>query len=510
MPDTGVVEFVSPSYSVLEGEGVVWLKVRRHHASKGKLSLRYSTADLTAVDGVHYHRKEGVLVFEDNECADKDIKIAIIDNDVRNADMLFTCKLEPAADTMPNAVGDVNMALITIIDDDLPGDIRFRDNFMNVPESCGSAKIEVMRENGCTGSLLVKYRTEDGTAKSQGDYISQQGHINFSPGETQKVIEIPIIDRSQYAREDFFFVHLTSVEGKAGGRLGTLTTTRIVIEADRKVVSLVKDVMNQANDDGVPAHVSWGGQFREAMNIGGEETPSNLAYTMHFFTFFWKILFALVPPPHIGGGWACFCISLFFIGLVTAMVAEIAGLLGCVMGLKDSVTAITFVALGTSLPDTFASKQAAENEEYADAAVGNVTGSNSVNVFLGLGMPWVIASLYYTSKGECFIVPSGSIGFSVFVFTVTATICLLTLVVLRFKQGGEIGGPMRKPIAIFMGSLWLAYITISSLQVYGHIPNFPGTEKRCPCDCKNRGILPWSDLPAFVTGSCNACANLIF
>ena len=57
------------------------------------------------------------------------------------------------------------------------------------------------------------------------------------------------------------------------------------------------------------------------------------------------------------------------------------------------ITAITFVALGTSLPDTFASKTAAIQEKYADNAVGNVTGSNSVNVFLGLGLPWLIAAI---------------------------------------------------------------------------------------------------------------------
>ena len=43
--------------------------------------------------------------------------------------------------------------------------------------------------------------------------------------------------------------------------------------------------------------------------------------------------------------------------------------------LKDLVTAITFVALGTSLPDLFASKQAAATDKYADNAVGNVTGT---------------------------------------------------------------------------------------------------------------------------------------
>ena len=62
------------------------------------------------------------------------------------------------------------------------------------------------------------------------------------------------------------------------------------------------------------------------------------------------------------------------------------------------MTAITFVALGTSLPDLFASKQAATGDKYADNSIGNVTGSNSVNVFLGLGLPWLFASAYWTSK----------------------------------------------------------------------------------------------------------------
>merc|ERR1719487_327883 len=65
------------------------------------------------------------------------------------------------------------------------------------------------------------------------------------------------------------------------------------------------------------------------------------------------------------------------------------------MGVPDSMTAITVVALGTSLPDTFASKQAAQEDPYADASVGNVTGSNSVNVFLGLGLPWTLGAVYW-------------------------------------------------------------------------------------------------------------------
>ena len=92
------------------------------------------------------------------------------------------------------------------------------------------------------------------------------------------------------------------------------------------------------------------------------------------------------------------------IGILTAIIGDLASIFGCLIKLDTEVTAITFVALGTSLPDLFASRNAAMNEKYADASIGNVTGSNSVNVFLGLGTSWLIASIYHASKVRmCFI-----------------------------------------------------------------------------------------------------------
>lgn len=96
-------------------------------------------------------------------------------------------------------------------------------------------------------------------------------------------------------------------------------------------------------------------------NEEGEiEDISPMDGLMHFLTIGWKLLFSFVPPPHYMGGWATFVISLVFIGAMTAVVGEFANLFGCTLGIKPSVTAITFVALGTSLPDTFASMVAAQ------------------------------------------------------------------------------------------------------------------------------------------------------
>merc|ERR1719163_1145320 len=39
-------------------------------------------------------------------------------------------------------------------------------------------------------------------------------------------------------------------------------------------------------------------------------------------------------------------------------------------------------------------------DDTADNAIGNVTGSNSVNVFLGCGLPWLFSAIYWSSSGE--------------------------------------------------------------------------------------------------------------
>ena len=62
------------------------------------------------------------------------------------------------------------------------------------------------------------------------------------------------------------------------------------------------------------------------------------------------MLFALVPPTNILGGWATFVVAIVFIGILTALIGDLANAFGCSAGLNADVTAITFVALGTSLP----------------------------------------------------------------------------------------------------------------------------------------------------------------
>jgi solute carrier family 8 (sodium/calcium exchanger) len=164
------------------------------------------------------------------------------------------------------------------------------------------------------------------------------------------------------------------------------------------------------------------------------------------------------------------------IGVCTAVIGDVAGHLGCFIFLKDSVNAIAFVALGTSVPDTFASKTAAIQDETADASVGNVTGSNAVNVFLGIGIAWSMAAIYHEAQGNQFNVPVGSLGFSVTIFCIEALLAICILMIRRNPAvGGELGGPksVKTVTAGIFVCFWCFYVFISALEAYGVIsPGF--------------------------------------
>lgn len=102
--------------------------------------------------------------------------------------------------------------------------------------------------------------------------------------------------------------------------------------------------------------------------------------------------------------------------------------------------------------------------------MGNITGSNSVNVFLGLGLPWVIATLYYSSQDPPtdYNVPAKGLTLSVVLFICCSLCAIFLLIARRIALKGELGGGRVGRILSFsfLVSLWLTYVIISSLAQY--------------------------------------------
>jgi len=190
---------------------------------------------------------------------------------------------------------------------------------------------------------------------------------------------------------------------------------------------------------------------------------------LHSLTFPWKIIFACIPPTSYYNGWLTFGCSLAAIGGVTMIIGDLASVWGCMVGLDEGFVGMSVVALGTSMPDTFASITATQMAPNADAAIGNITGSNSVNVFLGLGLPWMIATIYHTIDGSTYETPAGSLGFSVSLFVPMAIICLGIMFYRNHIGEGALGGSKasRQYMAYFFMAEWVFFLTMVLFDIEG-------------------------------------------
>lgn len=102
-----------------------------------------------------------------------------------------------------------------------------------------------------------------------------------------------------------------------------------------------------------------------------------------------------------------------------------------------------------------------------------MTGSNSVNVFLGLGLPWVIAVIYSNQNNTIYQVPAKGLTLSVIMFLCCSLIGIAILIIRRLCVKGELGGSDcgRYTSAMILISLWLTYVVVCTLSQYGIIPD---------------------------------------
>lgn len=438
---------------------------------EGTVSVEFETREGSGKAGKDFKYQTGVLTFKDTEYR-QTISLDIINDNQFENDCDFYVILKNA--TSGTSLGDPSVTRITVVDDDEPGEFQFETPHAYADLSSGKMKVTVLREYGVDGKVTMEYSTIDGTATGGSslskdvDYIQTSGTLEFKHQETSKTIEIKINKEAKGSKNFVVALKNPSLGAKIGNRSAVVCHINKESIEDR-----IAEVIKEEEED---EPITWPGQFRNAMSIeggqdedGNDVPPSFSDYLLHFLTFLWKIIGAMVPPTTILGAWPAFVFSLVYIALLTLVIEQLGHLLGCVVGLKTSVTGITIIALGTSLPDTFASRTAAMQDEHADAAIGNVTGSNSVNVFLGLGLPWVLSSMYGLANGKPYKVPSGNLTQSVIIFSTLGALCIIILVLRRKFVGGELGGknPFIKwgcSITLFL--MWTIYIILASLKAY--------------------------------------------
>lgn len=348
---------------------------------------------------------------------------------------------------------------------------------VNRPEADEEISITIARQDFRT-AVTCSFRTESFSAVPGYDYVHVEGTVEFAKGVDDTTIPITLLANANahgLCREVLLIIEdpgyvaggdqeVQFDPNRDGGSDCAILTLSIGGNSKERCCSCLGRCFN--TDKFRLGLDDWKDQCMSVLLVNGswedQAEASKFDWLFHVITVPWNVLFCAVPPTAFFNGWGCFHVSLFFIAIITSVISDLAELFGCVLQIPDVVTAITFVALGTSMPDLFASLAAAKMDPTADAAIVNVTGSNCVNVFLGLGGPWSMAAFYWSMQervegmewetrfpemalrhpDKCvFVVNSRNLGFSVMTFS-SAFCFAITILVLRRKLFGcELGGP---------------------------------------------------------------------
>mmetsp|Transcript_1165 Transcript_1165/g.2497 ORF Transcript_1165/g.2497 Transcript_1165/m.2497 type:complete len:755 (-) Transcript_1165:484-2748(-) len=405
-----------------------------------------------------------------------------------------------AADGILHRFGMMSRAESERSDDNEEDVITFSAQDLRIEGQKEALELEIPVYRRCqdaeaSGSSSCLYKTEALKATEDHDFEPVEGTLEFEEGELRKCIKVTLPATDWRSIEKDFLLILEEPEGakldesEDGGGDQTILTVFLGAhgEGPSGFVGAVERAFGLGNlQKGL---AEWKEQFRSICFVGGSEGEQAEAsakdWALHVISLPWTVLFAFCPPPNFLGGWACFCGSLLGIAFLTACVSDLAELFGCVLAVPDIITAITFVALGTSMPDLFASISAAQDDPTADASIVNVTGSNSVNVFLGLGVPWTLAALAWQMSGRtpewearypviasrisgaAFVVEAGQLAFGVLTFCIVCSSALILLYLRRRWLGAELGGPAVPKVATSCAflMLWLGWVAMVSGQV---------------------------------------------
>ncbi|CAG5121420.1 unnamed protein product [Candidula unifasciata] len=459
------VFFESDTYSAMEDAGMVRLMVLRKNGDINKVCrVDYYTEDGTAKNILNYAAARGSIIFKPLQTKAQ-INIALKSGNRIHEDEYFYVRLsnpklrdihenELVTDTrrasrrpsissdsasvdfrhipfqMPET--DVSLyppyvATVTLVDANHPGIFYFPNTTLIVEENCGDIPVKVCRAKGGKGRIKLPYHPVNGTAELGEDFKIFGSELIFENHEYEKNIMMRISNKERYLVRQYFYLALDEPE--------------------------------------VAIHDLDDGDYRY-IDI---QLPTNTEYAFHFLALVWKLLAALVPPTTYCMGWASFFACLLELGILTAIIVDLASSLGCTIGVQDSFIGISFVAIGISLPETFSSKMAVFNEANADAAIGNVPACSAANIFVGLGIAWIMAATQQGIQGTELFVLSDHLASFAILFSILSFLAISVLFARRRQPiGGELGGPIVQRIltSLILITLWVVYLILSLLIVF--------------------------------------------
>jgi uncharacterized delta-60 repeat protein len=210
---SGAYEFSAANYQIDENGFNAFITVIRTGGTSGTNLVPFATSNGTAVAGVNYTTVVTNLNFTQGEVI-QTVTVPVMDDNVITPDLTVDLAINPA---QTNQIGNQPVAVLTIINDDSA--ISFSSPSYQVAKnvSGGVAQINLFRLGSANGiSTVVFNTTTNGTATPVTDYTPQTNIlITFSPGVTNLLVPVPIINNGLPEGNTTVVLQLTNAVGSA-------------------------------------------------------------------------------------------------------------------------------------------------------------------------------------------------------------------------------------------------------------------------------------------------------
>ena len=260
-------------------------------------TVDYSTADVTATAGQDYTATNGTLTFNPGESV-KTFTIDITNDRVYEGNETFNVTL---SNPTGGAVLGQNVSTITLTE--TPPVLAFsQPTFIVKEDGTGTTQITVTRTGSPDNTVSATISLTNGQAVAPDDYNNSAITVSFAPGETSKVVNIPLVDDIRLEEEEDLTLTLSNPTNSA--ILGTQTTAKLTIQ-DNDINQGV--VLNQAipvTIDNTKLKVSNVGALTGNFGLSFNgvdnyvEIPHSAALSLNTFT-----LEAWVNQTQIKGDW---------------------------------------------------------------------------------------------------------------------------------------------------------------------------------------------------------------
>lgn len=132
-----------------------------------------------------------------------------------------------------------------------------------------------------------------------------------------------------------------------------------------------------------------------------------------------------------------FLMSVVWIGLLSYLCAWMVTVIGYTLNIPDSVSGLTILAAGISVPEIITSVLIVKMG-FGNMAFSNLIGSNIFDILFCLGFPWLVKTLSHSSTGSLHI-NSGALTYTTLTLLATTVLMLVTLCASRWRLNWKVG-----------------------------------------------------------------------